>query len=214
VAESDWHPLFRQVNGELKGTGQKWAETPFVPNAIGHSKKGPSYRYLGIREVIKQREPPGMECQQSFPFPVMETNNKRYKLFGLVTNMGWEGGFLIHWSRKRCGYSELVYSEIKESFCGGQLPSGKLGVTAAWWWIMVMAINLTTILKRLVLSGIYSKWKNCRMKRMRYWLINMPGRVILEGKKMIVRLTRGHQVFELLINARKRIALLGVMSPE
>lgn len=214
VAEIDWHPLYREENGELKETGQEWAEIPFVPNAIGHSKKGPSYRYLGIREVIKQRELPGMECQQSFPFPTMETNNKRYKLFGLVTNMDWDGGSLIHWSRKRCGYSEHVHSEMKESFCGGQLPSGKFGANAAWWWIMVMAINLTTILKRLVLSGISSKWKTCRMKRIRYWLINIPGRVILESKKLIVRLTRGHQAFKLLINARKRIALLGTLSPD
>jgi len=156
--------------------------------------------------VIKQRELPGMECQQSFPFPTMETNNKKYKLFGLVTNMDWDGERLIHWSRKRCGDSEHVHSEMKESFCGGQLPSGLFGANAAWWWIMVMALNLTAIMKRLVLSGISSKWKSCRMKRIRYWLINIPGRVILKGKELIIRLTRGHKAFELLVNVRKRIA--------
>ena len=209
VEESEWHPIYREVKGELKETGQEWAEIPFVPNAIGHSKKGPSYRFLVIREVLAQRELPGMECQQSFPFPTMETNNKRYKLFGLITNMDWGGESLIHWSRKRCGYSEHVHREMKESFCGGQLPSGKFGANAAWWWIMVIALNLTAIMKRLVLSGISSNWKNSQMKRIRYWLINIPGRVILEGKELIVRITRGHQAFELLVNVRKRIALLG-----
>lgn len=214
VAESEWHPIYREVNGELSETGQEWAEVPFVPNAIGHSKKGPCYRYLGIREVIQQRELPGMECQQSFPFPTMEMNNKRYKLFGLVTNMDWEGEALIHWSRKRCGYSEHVHSEMKEGFCGGQLPSGKFGANAAWWWLMVLALNLTAIMKRLVLSGISAKWKSSRMKRIRYWLIHIPGRVILEGKELIVRLARGHQAFELLLNVRKRIALLGALCPD
>ncbi len=214
VAESEWHPICREVDGKLKETGQEWAEIPYVPNAIGHSKKGPSYRYLGIREVLEQRELPGMECQQSFPFPTMEVNNKKYKLFGLVTNMDWDGEALIHWSRKRCGDSEHVHSEMKESFCGGQLPSGNFGANAAWWWIMVMALNLTAIMKRLVLSGISSKWRSSRMKRIRYWLINIPGRVILQGKELIVRLTRGHQAFGLLVNVRKQIALLGVLSPD
>lgn len=214
VPESQWHPIYREVNGELEETGQEWAEIPFVPNAIGHSKKGPSYRYLGIREVIKNKELPGTQCQSSLPFPMMEANNKRYKLFGLVTNMDWEGSALINWSRKRCGYSEHVHSEMKESFCGGQLPSGMFGANAAWWWIMLMALNLTAIMKRLVLTGISSKWENSRMKSVRYWLINIPGRVILKGKELIVRLTRGHPTFEILVDVRKRIALLGALSPD
>ncbi len=216
VAENEWHPIFKKVKGELKDTGQEWAEVPFVPSAIGHSKKGPSYRYIGIREVIKQRELPGMECQQSFPFPTVELNNKKYKLFGLVTNMDWDGESLIHWSRKRCGESEHVHSEMKESFCGGQFPSGKFGSNAAWWWMMVMALNLTAMMKRLVLSSMpgKKKWTTSRMKRIRFWLINIPGRVILEGKELIVRLTRGHPAFELLVNVRKRIALLGALSPD
>lgn len=213
VAEIEWHQIYREVDGELVETGQEWAEIPYVPNAIGHSKKGPFYRYLGIREVLEQRELPGMECQQSFPFPTMEMNNKRYKLFGLVSNMDWDGEALIHWSRKRCGYSEHVHSEMKKSFCGGQLPSGKFGANAAWWWIMVLALNLTAIMKGLVLSDISSKWKSSRMKRMRYWLINIPGRVIFKSKELVVRLSRGHPAFELLISVRRRIFLLGAFSP-
>lgn len=127
--------------------------------------------------------------------------------------MDWEGEQLIHWSRKRCGYSEHMHSEMKESFCGGQLPSGKFGANAAWWWIMGMSLNLTAILKGLVLSGISSKWTSSRMKRIRYWLINIPGRVIQKGKELTVRLTRGHQAFELLVSVRRRIALLGALSP-
>jgi len=219
VAESEWHPIYREVKGELKETGQEWAEIPFVPNRIGHSKKGPDYRYIGIREELKQKELPGMESQMIFPFPTMPMNGKRYKLFGLVTNMDWEGEALIHWSRKRCGYSEHVHSEMKESFAGGQLPSGKFGANAAWWWMMVMAVNLTSMMKRLALSGlpgsgkVNSNWEGSRMKRIRFWLINIPGRVILEGKDLIVRLTRGHPAFELLVNVRKRIAFLGALSP-
>lgn len=42
-------------------TGVEWAEVCYVPGAIGHSKKGPEYRYSAKREVLdKQQELPGM----------------------------------------------------------------------------------------------------------------------------------------------------------
>jgi hypothetical protein len=133
-------------------SGQEWAEVCYVPTEISRSMKGPNYRYLAIREKLSQRELPGEEmsdlCQRSLPFPNIKLNNKRYKLFGLVTNLDWDGEAIIHWSRKRCGNSEHVHSEMKKAFCGGQLPSGKFGVNAAWWWIMTLALNLTSIMKR------------------------------------------------------------------
>jgi hypothetical protein len=214
VRESEWHPLYKEVNGKKEETGQEWAEIPFVPNAICHSKKGRSYRYIGIREAFVQRQSCDMELQSSLPFPTMELNNKSYKIFGLVTNMDWDGEELVHWSRKRCGYSEHVHSEMKEALCGGQLPSGKFGCNAAWWWMMILSLNLTAILKKLALP---SKWVGVgvrsRMKKIRFWLINIPGRVILEGKELIVRLTRDHPAMELLVHVRRQISRLDAFAP-
>lgn len=202
VCESEWHPIYKEVNGKKEETGQEWAEIPFVPNAICHSKKGRSYRYIGIREAFVQKQSCDMELQSSLPFPTMELNNKSYKIFGLVTNMDWDGEELVHWSRKRCGYSEHVHSEMKEALCGGQLPSGKFGCNAAWWWMMILSLNLTAIMKKLAMP---IKWVGSRMKKIRFWLINIPGRVILEGKELIVRLTRGHPGMELLVHIRRQI---------
>jgi hypothetical protein len=209
VEEGDWHKIYKVVNGVVKESGQEWAELCYVPNEISRSKKGPDYRYLGIRELVRQKELPGMEevCQKSLPFPNMKINGNRYKLSGVATNMNWYGECIIHWYRERCGNSEHVHGEMKESFGGGQLPSGKFGANAAWWWIMVLALNLTSMLKSLALT---KSWKRKRMKRVRYWLINVPGRVILESKELVVRLTRGHPAFELLVKARRRIFLLGI----
>ena len=50
VAEDEWHPIYKEVNGELIQTGRQWSEVCFVPNAIGHSKNSPMYRYLATRE--------------------------------------------------------------------------------------------------------------------------------------------------------------------
>lgn len=217
LEEDDWHPIYKEleikVNGKVEvqrlETGQEWAELCYVPKDISRSKKGPDYRYLAIREVMYERELPGADmedlCQQVLPFPNIKLNNKRYKLFGVVTNMNWDGESIIRWHRKRCGYSEQVHSEMKEAFCGGQLPSGKFGVNAAWWWIMLISLNLTSIMKSIVLGKV---WKKRRMKSIRFTIINIAGRVIKKGKELIIRLSKGHPCLDLLISARQRIASL------
>lgn len=213
VKESEWQPIYEEleINGQVKRieTGHEWAELCYVPKEISRSKKGPDYRYLAIREVLHERELPGEEMEvlseQLLPFPNIKLNNKRYKVFGVVTNLDWEGSRIIGWHRKRCGYSEHVHSEMKEEFCGGQLPSGKFGSNAAWWWMMLLSLNLTSILKSIVLP---KSWKTRRMKTLRFRIIHLAGRVIRKGRELIIRLSKGHPGLELLISARQRILSL------
>jgi len=119
-------PLRRWVDGNWKDTAQQWAEVCFVPNWVGHSKKGPDYRYLAIREPLVQLEFSGMESQ--LPFPTMEFSDKaRYKISGIVANRTIPGDELIWWHRGRCGKSEEAHSVMKEDLSGGKLPLGSLG---------------------------------------------------------------------------------------
>ena len=118
--------------------------------------------------------------QQEFPFQTLQMDLQHYKLFGLVTNMDWDGESLIHWHRGRCGKSEEAHSVMKGDFAGGQLPSGDFGENAAWWWIMILAMNLNTIMKRLVLGG---SWASRRMKAIRFSLINIPGRIVERSRE-------------------------------
>jgi hypothetical protein len=128
VQELEWKPIYKEVRGKKEPTGVEWAEICFVPSAIGHSKKGPEYRYLAKREVIvEQQVLSGMDQQISLPFPTMEVKGKRYKVFGIVTNMDWQGEELIHWHHQRCGKSEEAHSVMKEDLAGGKLPSNDLG---------------------------------------------------------------------------------------
>ena len=205
VPESEWHPLYREQNGERISRGQEWAEVCFVPNWIGHSKRGPEYRYLAIREELRQLELPGMEGQRELPFPSLEMNRQKYKLFGTVTNMDWEGEPLIHWQHERCGKSEEVNKVMKEDLAGGKLPSGDFGENAAWWGIMVLALNLNVALKRLVLG---QSWQNQRMKAVRFGLLHLPGRILNRCRQVIVRIGKKCSAYSLLIEARHRIAQL------
>ena len=87
------------------------------------------------------------------PFPAMALSNRGwYKVFGVVTNRSIAADELIWWSRQRCGKGEEVHSVLKSDLAGGRLPSGLFGANAAWWAISVLAFNLNSAMKRLVLG--------------------------------------------------------------
>ena len=206
IEESEWKPIHKTAYGRKYATGTEWAEVCFVPNAIGHSKKGPEYRYLEKREVLdKQQELPGLDRQIELPFPTMESKNHRYKVFGMVTNMDWEGERLIHWLHERCGKSEEAHAAMKDDLAGGKLPSDDFGENAAWWWILILAFNLNAMMKKLAME---SSWLSKRMKAVRFSFINLPGRVVTRSRSLIIQLTKNNPVMELLINARRKIAML------
>ena len=94
-----------------------------------------------------------MENQLSLPFPSMEIKGKKYKVFGLVTNMKDNGEEVILWLHQRCGKSEETHGVMKDDLAGGKLPSGDFGENAAWWWVMMLSLNLKGIMKKLVLGG-------------------------------------------------------------
>jgi hypothetical protein len=202
VEELEWKPLRKEIRGEMRKTGAEWAEVCFVPNAIARSKKDPVYRYLAIRELLEQSELPGMEGHVELPFPAMRMEKKSYKVFGVVTNRDLEGNELVNWLHKRCGKSEEAHSIMKGDLAGGKLPSSEFGGNAAWWWIMILAFNLNSAMKQLVLQG---SWVAQRMKAIRFSLIGLPGRVMKHARGLIVRLVKNHPALAVLVKARRRI---------
>jgi len=179
-----------------------------VPSKIGNKKKGLEYRYLAKRQVLEQTLPGMEDDQKDLPFPNMEMNETRYKVFGIVSNIpakAQSGEDLIHWLHKRCGKSEEVPSIMKKDLAGGTLPSGDFGENAAWWWMMILALNLNQMLKRVALEP---KMGTKRMKAIRFSIINVPGRILKRSRELILRLSKGHPCFNVLVDARKRIALL------
>ena len=206
VEELEWKVIYKEVEGDRIKTNQEWAEVCFVPGKMGYSKKSPVYRYLAIREVMGSMTLPGMaQFQQSLPFPTMQMGRQGYKLFGVVTNLNWDGGALISWHRKRCGKSEEAHWVMKGDLAGGQLPSGDFGENAAWFWIMILALNLNSVMKQLILG---KSWVSKRMKAIRFSFINLPGRIVERSRELVIRLVKGHPAFDLLLEARGRIMAL------
>jgi hypothetical protein len=88
-----------------------------------------------------------MEEEREYPFQTVKMSARKYKLFGLVTNMDWDGQELIPWHYKRCGKSEEAHSVMKEDLAGGKLPSGDFEENAARWLITVLALNLNAAMR-------------------------------------------------------------------
>ena len=193
----EWRPLLDN-NGRIRG---QWAEVCFVPNRSA-AKKGEPYRYIAIRERMKQPHLP----MEGLPFQTIAFDGTQYKLFGIVANMDWEGDRLIRWHHERCGKSEEAHAAMKEDLAGGRLPSGKFGENAAWWWIAVLAHNLNAAMKSLVLRG---SWAAKRMKAIRFHLINLAGRVMEHARGLVVRIAGDRPSLDVLLSARRRIMELG-----
>jgi len=127
---------------------------------------------------------------------------RRFKLFGVVTNRDLPGDELIRWHRERCGKSEEVHAVMKDDLAGGRLPSKLFGANAAWWGTMILALNLNMLMKRLVLGA---GWVTKRMKAIRYWIINLPGRLVKHARQLSLRLSADHPSASLLIEARRTL---------
>ena len=94
---------------------------------------------------------------------------------------------------------------MKADLAGGKFPSGNFGANAAWWAITVLAFNLNAAMKRLVLG---KEWVGKRLKAVHFNFISLPGWVVRRARTLIVRLTKDHPSYELLLGARRGILAL------
>ena len=204
-AEEEWRELYREVDGRRVETGQQWAEVNVVPNWIGHAKTSPEYRFIAIREPLRNPPLPGLAGQLDLP-AIMEMGQQGwYKVTGVVTNREVDPEALVWWSRQRCGKGEEAHSVLKEDLAGGRLPSGLFGANAAWWAITVLAFNLNSAMKQLALG---QEWVSRRLKAVRFGVINLPGRVVRHARTLIINLSGGHPSYTVLVAARRSILAL------
>lgn len=215
VEEDQWLPVLRtEHDGRQRPTEQQWAEVCFVPSWAGHSKNGPDYRFVATREALRQQLAlPGQEetsATQADADSVETPAGVRYKIRGIVTNRTLGGNELIAWYRERCGRSEEVHSVMKEDLAGGRMPSGDFGENAAWWAIMILALNLNAAMKRLVLP---QGWARRRLKALRFGLINVAGEVRQRSRQLHILLSPRQPALALLQQVRERIARLARDAP-
>lgn len=195
VPESDWYALDDRDDYE-------WAEVCFAPGWM-ISKGGPEYRFIAVRKLVSQGQ---LELDESVNPRMVTFDDKRtHHISGIVTNMDWSGERLVRWHWARCGDSEAAHAVMKGDLAGGHFPSGKFGANAAWWAIMIIALNMQALMKRIVLPAECKTW---RMKRLRLRLINFAARVTRSGRQLFLSVAVGHHALKLLRFARERIRML------
>ena len=197
-----WRALDMDKDGKPVPFGREWAEVCFVPSELGRKKYGREYRYFMTRQLLQERVLPGLERQEELPFPVLEMSQKRYKVFGVVSNLTWDGDRIIHWHDERCGKSEEAHSILKNDLAGGKMPSGKFGANAAWWWYAVLAFNVQAIMKRVALG---EWWQSKRLKAVRFHLIHLPGRIVNQAHRLLVKLSIDQERYDWLLQVRRNI---------
>ena len=204
-SEAEWRPLYRKERA-----GQEWAEVVYVPNEIGTSKRSPEYRYIAIRELLRQGVLPGMDdtdAQMELPFATIVCKGRAYRVKGIVTNMEGDGAELIKWHYARCGKSEEAHAIMKNDLAGGTLPSGKFGANAAWWQMMVLSYNLHAAMMHFAFP---KRLRGKRLKAIRFALIDVSGRIVEHGRRLYVRLARDHPALAWLAEMRRKIGVLAL----
>ena len=81
---------------------------------------------------------------------------------------------------------ELVHDVVKNELGGGVLPSKYFGANAAWSRLVGMiSHNVLVALKRLALP--VELW-TARPKRLRFLILNTPGRLVRHARRLVLRL--------------------------
>jgi hypothetical protein len=192
VKAGEWTKEHKMRGGKQVPTGREYAEVIYMSNAQATlTGVNEAFRFIAIREKLGDQLSLLEVDGSKSPFPVMTMGNLQYKLHAIVTNRYEEPAEdLIRWHYQRCGKSEEAHSVMKSDFAGGQLPSGLFGANAAWWALMILAMNFNSAMKQLVMGD---KWAKKRMKALRYDLIVAPGRVVNHARQMFMRVNRHTQ---------------------
>jgi hypothetical protein len=172
VREQDW--VTQQT--EEDGTLRQWADLDYVPSARYEGKASWPRRYIGIRLLKAQG------CLFA------DATDRHFH--AIVTNRTESGGLVVDWHRQKAGTIEQVHDQVKNGLGGGRMPSGKFGANAAWFRIACIAYN--------VILALRAKWpdetlRSAHMKRLRFAIFNVTGRVVRDRRKIRLRLAASRE---------------------
>jgi len=175
---------------------------------------------LYFTEAIRllEEEVPGVK-----KLHLLNLGGRVYKTFGIVTNIedgadgeifGYgkgdpmDGEKIIRWQRKRSGKAEEIHHILKDELGGGHVPSKRFGANAAWWTIAVLALNLHNLMKRRLLPEEYGK---SRPKSLRFLLYTMVGKIVMHGRRTVLKIWTGDRGGSLFASVMKRLEVLQSM---
>jgi hypothetical protein len=164
-----WQPYREEADVVLE-----CAEVPYYPEEPNENPYGEPLRYVAIRVRGRQGELFG--------------DGSEAKYFAVATNLwGWGPKRLLEWHREKAGSIEALHDVLKNELAGGVMPCGRFGANAAWFRLAVLTHNIFTALKRLALPA---ELLTARPKRLRFLVLNTPGRLIHHARRTLLRLAQ------------------------
>jgi hypothetical protein len=144
--------------------------------------------------LIIQRWPnprPDLFEHQPYCYHVIATNDYSRKTHEVI------------WFHNGRSDAENYNKELKGGFGMDYAPCRSLAADAVYFEIGVLAYNLTMAVKRLLLGG---DWVKRTIASLRWRLLQIAGKVVRHGRKLILRVQESH--FGLFKSVRARLTLL------
>ena len=202
VEEDKWQSYVTvdEFGNEVVHANQEWAEVVYVPEWSSHKKRNPDYRFIATREYLGEVL---TGEKKELSVPTIEVNQKRYKVFGIVSNrLKMDGSELIAWHRQRCGKSEDVHKEEKFDLSCKLMPSNLFGANMAFWLIMVLSYNLAHLMQE------FNRYMDVEkhMDSVRREYIQIAGRVVSHGRYLRIKLDHNEEcLYRILVETRQCI---------
>jgi Transposase DDE domain group 1 len=133
------------------------------------------------------------------------------KYLAVVSNR-WElsATELLRWHWAKAGTIEHVHDVTKNELGAAVPPCGRFGANAAWYRLSLLAYNILSAMKSLVLPATLSA---ARPKRLRFALFTMAGRLISHAGKLVLQISAAAERLAGLREARRQLAVLAAASP-
>ena len=133
------------------------------------------------------------------------------KYLAVVSNR-WElsGEHLLRWHWAKAGTIEHVHDVTKNELGAAVPPCGRFGANAAWYRLSLLAYNILSAMKSLVLPPVLSA---ARPKRLRFALFTMAGRLISHAGKLVLQISAAAERLAGLCEARRQLAVLAAVAP-
>jgi len=90
---------------------------------------------------------------------------KGFKAYQPLNTWWFEQGIVLH-TEFRDGNVPAGFEQLrvfKDALAVGKLPSDDFGENAAWWWIMILALNLNAMMKKLAMELLINARKKIAM---------------------------------------------------
>lgn len=189
VPDRQWKTFDKDPDGTLR----QWAELDYVPHDRSERKDARPLRYVGLRLQKAQGE--------------FFADGATAKHFAILTNRTENAESVLRWQRLKAGTVEHVHDEIKNGLGGGRMPSGKFGTNAAWWRIACLTYNLVEALRSALPDDEY-ELRTAKLKRLRFCLFAVAGRVVRDRRKIRLRLGVSRESIRRLIDLFETFPLL------